>query len=41
MGVSKLAYTLARQAISSTDIDVWVEELPNDLDDVLQLDLIH
>ena len=40
-GGNKLAYALARQAISSTDIDVWVEELPNDLDDVLQLDLIH
>ena len=30
---NKLAHALARRAVLSADTDVWVEELPNDLDD--------
>lgn len=33
---NKLTHSLARRAILSADIDVWVEELPEDLDDVFQ-----
>ncbi|KAK9999046.1 hypothetical protein SO802_018649 [Lithocarpus litseifolius] len=36
---NKLAHCLARRAVSSADIDVWVEDLPEDLDVVLQSDL--
>ena len=35
---NRLAHALARQAVSSTDTDVWLENLPQDLDDVFQLD---
>jgi len=37
---NKLAHALARRAVVSADIDVWVEELPSDLDDVFNLDLV-
>jgi len=37
---NKLAHALARRAVVSADIDVWVEELPTDLEDVFQMDLI-
>ncbi|KAL0008216.1 hypothetical protein SO802_009718 [Lithocarpus litseifolius] len=36
---NKLAHGLARRAVSSADIDVWVEDLPEDLDVVFQSDL--
>ncbi|XP_075662978.1 uncharacterized protein LOC142632468 [Castanea sativa] len=37
---NKLAHSLARRAVVSADTDVWVEELPTDLEDVFQMDLI-
>ena len=36
---SKLAHALVRRAILSADIDVWLEDLPCDLDDVFRFDL--
>ena len=33
---NKLAHGLARRAILSADTDVWIEDLPGDLDDVFQ-----
>ena len=36
---NKLAHSLARRAVLSADLDVWVEELPEDLDVVFQGDL--
>ena len=36
---NKLAHALARRVVSSTDLDVWVEELPFDLESVFQYDL--
>nr|XP_023888394.1 uncharacterized protein LOC112000487 [Quercus suber] len=36
---NKLAYSLAHRAVLSTDIDVWVEELPENLESVFQGDL--
>ena len=36
---NKLAHCLARKAVSIADIDVWVEDLPGDLDIVFQSDL--
>ena len=35
---NRLAHALARRAVSSVDTDVWLEDLPQDLDDVFQLD---
>ena len=35
---NKLTHALARRAVSSANTVVWVEELPNDLDDVFQSD---
>ena len=35
---NRLAHALARRAVSSADTDVWLEDLPQDLDDVFQLD---
>ena len=32
---NKLAHALARRAILSVDTDVWMEDLPRDLDDVV------
>ena len=37
---NKLAHILARKAVVFADTDVWVEELPTDLEDVFQMDLI-
>ena len=37
---NKLAHALARKAVLSTDTVVWVEELPTDLEDVFQMDLV-
>ena len=36
---NKLAHTLARRAILSVDTDVWIKELPSNLEDVFQSDL--
>ena len=36
---NKFAHVLARRAVSSADTDIWVEDLPVDLDDVFQSDL--
>ena len=38
---NKLAHALARRAVLSVDTDVWVEKLPNDLDDVFHSDLVQ
>ena len=38
-GGNKLAHSLARRAVLTADLDVWVEELPYDLVDVFQSDL--
>ena len=35
-----LAHSLARRAVLSADTVVWVEELPTDLEDVFQMDLV-
>ena len=35
---NRLAHALARRAVSTADTDVWLEDLPQDLDDVFQLD---
>ena len=35
----KTLYFLARRAVSTVDIDVWVEDLPGDLDEVFQSEL--
>ncbi|XP_065623665.1 uncharacterized protein LOC136065005 [Quercus suber] len=37
---NKLAHVLVRRAILFADIDVWLEDLPRDLDDVFQFDLL-
>ena len=34
-----LAHALARRAVSSANFDVWVEELPSELEAVFQFDL--
>ena len=34
-----LAYSLARKAVLTADTNVWVEELPSDLDDVFRKNL--
>ena len=38
---NKLAHAFARRAILFADTDVWVEELPNDLDDVFHSDIVQ
>jgi len=37
---NRLAHSLTHKAILSADMDVWVEELPEDLEDVFQGDLV-
>ncbi|KAK7816915.1 hypothetical protein CFP56_043539 [Quercus suber] len=37
---NKLAHSLARRAVSSADMDVWVEELLEDLEAVFQGDFV-
>ena len=37
---NNLAHALARRAVLSADIVEWVEELPTDLEDVFQMDLV-
>ena len=36
--LKKLAHAFAKRAISSADCNVWVEELPSDLEDVFQIE---
>ena len=36
---NKLAHALARRAVASADFNVWLEELPRDLEDIFQFDL--
>ena len=38
---NKLVHALFRRAVLSVDTDVWVEKLPNDLDDVFCSDLVQ
>ena len=38
-GGYKLAQTFARRAILAADTDIWLEDVPLDLDDVFQYDL--
>ena len=38
---NQLAHALARRAISSTGLDVWVEELPIELESVFQTDFLN
>lgn len=38
-GGNKLAHTLVRRAVSFADLDVWVEEIPFDLEGVFQTDI--
>ena len=38
-GGNKLAHALARRAVTSADLDIWVEKLPFDLENVFQFDL--
>ena len=38
-GGYKLAHTFARGAVLAADTDVWLEDVPLDLDDVFQYDL--
>ncbi|XP_075644984.1 uncharacterized protein LOC142615973 [Castanea sativa] len=37
-GGNSLAHSLAKRAVLAADLDVWLEELPPDLDDVFQID---
>ena len=36
---NSLAHALARRAVSSANLNVWLENLPRDLDDIFQFDL--
>ena len=36
---NKLAHALTRRAVAFADSDMWVEELPRDLEDIFQFDL--
>ena len=36
---NRLAHALACRAVSSADTDMWLEDLPPDLDNVFQFDL--
>ena len=40
-GGNKLAQSLARRAVSSVGLDVWVEELPIELESVFQTDYLN
>ena len=37
--VNRLAHNLAKKAVLSTDLEIWVEDLPKDVDVVFQSDL--
>ena len=37
---NRLAHGLVRRAILSADTNIWVEELPSDLEDIFQSDLV-
>ena len=36
---NRLAHSLAKKAVLSTDLEIWVEDLPKDVDVVFQSDL--
>ena len=36
---NRLAHALAHRAVSSANLNVWLEDLPRDLDDIFQFDL--
>ena len=36
---NRLAHSLAKNAVLSSDIDVWIKTLPEDVEDVFQSDL--
>ena len=36
---NRLAHSLAKKAVLSADLEVWVEELPENVDGVFQSDL--
>ena len=36
---NKLAHALIRRAVVSVDFDVWLKDLPRDLENVFQFDL--
>ena len=36
---NKFAQALVKRAVSSTDTNIWVEELPSDLDNIFQSNL--
>lgn len=38
-GIDRLAHSLARRVVLAVDTNVWLEELPQVLDDVFQFDL--
>ena len=38
-GGDRLAHSLAKRAVLAANIDVWLEELPQDLVDIFQFDL--
>ena len=38
---NQLAHSLARRAVLFLDLDVWIENLPFELDVILQVDLGH
>ena len=40
-GGNRLAHALARRTISSAGLDVWVEELPIELESVFQTDYLN
>ena len=40
-GGNRLAHALARRAVSSAGLDVWVEELPIELESVFQTDYLN
>ena len=37
--VNRLAHNLAKKVVLSTDLEIWVEDLPKDVDVVFQSDL--
>ena len=36
---NRLAHAFTRRAVSSANLNVWLEDLPRDLDDIFQFDL--
>ena len=38
---NQLAHSFARRAVLSANLDIWVEDLPSELDAIFQADLVH